>query len=107
MPSRAGRKGGMCKYKHNHNVPGIETRSLHHCLESECSAVQTSSETVLPRSCGYAATTSAGIPSFGFVDNSPTFIIVESTQSQTTIGTSAFLTLVLCANTSNTLPATP
>ena len=108
MPSGAGRKGGVCKHKCNCNIPGIETRSLRPCLESECSAVQTNFETVLPRSCGYTATTSAGTPSFGCVDNSPTVNITESTQSQSTIGTSAFFdSLALCASTSNTLPATP
>ena len=69
MPSEAGRKGGVCKCKRNRSVPGIETQSLSPCLESECSAV--------PRSCGYAAT-SAGTPSFGSVDNSPTVNITES-----------------------------
>ena len=66
--------------------------------------MQTRSETVLPRSCGYAATTSAGTPSFGCVANSPTVNIIKS---QTTIGTSVFDSLALCANTSNTLLATP
>ena len=91
MPSGAGRKGGVCKRKCNHNIPGIETRSLRPCLESECSAVQTSSETVLPRSCGYAAPTSAGTPILGYVDNSLNITIAKFTQSQTTIGSSAFL----------------
>ena len=68
MPSGAGRKGGVCKHNHNRSIPGIETQSLRPCLESGCSAMQTSSETVLPRSFGYAATTSAGTPSFGCLD---------------------------------------
>ena len=39
MPSGAVRKGGVCKHKRNRNLPGIETRLLCPCLESDCSAI--------------------------------------------------------------------
>jgi len=107
MPSGTGRKGDVCKRKCNYNHPAIETQSLRPCLESSHSAVQTSFETLLPRSSCYGDTssTSSATPSLSCVVNNPTVTIVDSIQNQTTIGTSAFSDS-LRDNTS-AMPVTP
>ena len=92
MPSGAGRKGGLCKRKHNRKLPVIETRSLRPCLERD--SMQSSVEASLLISCtnshSDASSSFSATPSLHNEVSSWAATIPSSSENQTTTSIGAF-----------------
>ena len=92
MPSGAGRKGGLCKRKHNRKLPVIDTRSLRPCLERD--SMQSSVEASLLISCtnshSDASSSFSATPSLHNEVSSWAATIPSSSENQTTTSIGAF-----------------